>query len=299
VYLHGISYVVGDKRAIAEIPELAAQPSLLDDLHGLGLRYYRHATESVLELAGRAVAETLRTASVPVGDIDVVILASSSVRFGQVESGEFVRFAERFGLTRATPIGVSLSECANFGSALRVARGLVAVGEVRNVLVVTADACTGSDQRLNLDVRTVISDGAAACLVGTGTSRIEVIAASQGTNQLIRVATKGPAIGGLTRQGVSRVVGDLLDRAGVAREDIQRVIPNNVNEEAGRFMADSAGLDHSLCYLDNLADYAHVHSCDNLINLQTYLEDGVAPDETVLTMSHGFGTWGTALLRIH
>ncbi|MFI7195120.1 hypothetical protein ACIBQ0_35785 [Nocardia nova] len=41
-----------------------------------------------------------------------------------------------------------------------------------------------------------------------------------------------------------------------------------------------------------------MHSADNLLNLQSYLEDGAAPDQIVLTISHAFGTWALAPLRI-
>ncbi|MFF0499749.1 hypothetical protein ACFYU5_33445 [Nocardia aobensis] len=33
-------------------------------------------------------------------------------------------------------------------------------------------------------------------------------------------------------------------------------------------------------------------------DLQSYLEDGAAPDQIVLTISHAFGTWALAPLRI-
>lgn len=298
VYLHGISYAVGAREPIETLAPLREEPDVLRDMYGLGLGHYCRSEQTPLQLAAEVVAETL--AQIPVGaaEIDLLVYASSSPETGALAGGEFLRFCERFGLTGATPIGVTLAECANFGSALRIAHSLVAAGSARNVLVVTADACPDPYARILRDALSVLSDGAAACLVTSAEpSRIEVLGSNQGTNQLIRIA-KGPGLAGLTKRGLSRAVADMLDRAGVRREEVRRIIANNVNGEAVRFMAECAGLDHDLCYLDNLADYAHVHSADNLINLQTYLEDGVAPGEIVMTISHGFGTWGVALLRI-
>ncbi|MBV7706690.1 3-oxoacyl-[acyl-carrier-protein] synthase III C-terminal domain-containing protein [Nocardia nova] len=298
VYLHGISYAVGAREPIGGLEPLREDPAMLRDMHGLGLYHYCRTEQSPLQLAAEVVASTLDRIPVDAAEIDLLVYASSSPETGALAGGEFLRFCERFGLTRATPIGVTLAECANFGSALRIAHSLVAAGSARNVLVVTSDACPDPHARILRDALSVLSDGAAACLITSAEpSRIEVLGSNQGTNQLIRVA-KMPALAGLTKRGLSRAVADMLDRAGLDRADVRRIIANNVNEEAVRFMADSAGLDHDLCYLDNIADYAHVHSADNLINLQTYLEDGVAPGEIVMTISHGFGTWGVALLRI-
>lgn len=298
VYLHGISYAVGTREPIDTLAPLRAEPDLLRDMYGLGLHYYCRSEQTPLELAAEVVAETLDRIPVTAAEIDLLVYASSSPETGALAGGEFLRFCERFGLTKATPIGVTLAECANFGSALRIAHSLVAAGSARNVLVVTSDACPDPNGRILRDALSVLSDGAACCLVTSAEpARIEVLGSNQGTNQLIRVA-KGPGLAGLTKQGLSRAVDEMFDRTDVAREDVRAIIANNVNGEAVRFMAECAGLDHDLCYLDNLADYAHVHSADNLINLQTHLEDGVAPGEIVMTISHGFGTWGVALLRI-
>ncbi|MEV5651264.1 3-oxoacyl-[acyl-carrier-protein] synthase III C-terminal domain-containing protein [Nocardia sp. NPDC052254] len=298
VYLHGIAYTVGERAPIATLEPLRADAMLLDNMTGLGLHHYCRTDRSPLELAGEVVSATLGSVPVDATEIDLLVYASSSPETGTLAGGEFLRFCERFGLTRATPIGVSLAECANFGSALRIAHSLVAAGSARNVLVVTADTCPDPRARILRDALSVLSDGAASCLITSAEpSRVEVLGANQGTNQLIRIATM-PALAGLTRRGLSRAVADMLDRAGLDRCDVRRIIANNVNDDAVRFMAESAGLDHELSYLDNIADYAHVHSADNLINLRTYLDDGVAPGEIVMTISHGFGTWGVALLRI-
>ncbi len=298
VYLHGIAYTVGEREPIATLEPLRADTALLENMADLGLNHYCRTERSPLELAAEVVSATLGSVPVDAAEVDLLVYASSSPETGTLAGGEFLRFCERFGLTRATPIGVSLAECANFGSALRIAHSLVSAGSARNVLVVTADTCPDPEARILRDALSVLSDGAASCLITSAEpSRIEVLGANQGTNQLIRIATM-PALAGLTKRGLSRAVADMLDRAGLDRGDVRRIIANNVNDDAVRFMAESAGLEHELCYLDNIADYAHVHSADNLINLQTYLEDGVAPGEVVMTISHGFGTWGVALLRI-
>ncbi|WP_167332042.1 hypothetical protein [Nocardia aobensis] len=295
----GMAHITGDPRPIAGIDPIAAEPGLVNTLHELGLSNYRHARDSPIDMAAVCIAETLNQSTLPPSAIDIFMLASSTVGFGQIENTELLQLSERFGLTHATPIGVSAAECANFGTALHLARTLVASGEARTILLVTTDACTTPEQRLLRRVNAVVSDGAASCLVTTEPARIEILATATATNQLIRAATNPDAIAALTRRTLIGLVDDVLLRAKIDRAQIRQVITNNINTEALRFITLSAGLDHNLTYVDNVADFAHVHSADNLLNLQSYLEDGAAPDQIVLTISHAFGTWVLAPLRVY
>ncbi|NKY43613.1 hypothetical protein [Nocardia cerradoensis] len=297
-FMTGVAHTTGERRPITGIESIAAEPGLVDTLHQVGLSNYRHARDSPIDMAAVCIAETLDQSRMPASGIDILMLASSTIGFGQIENTELLRLSERFGLTHATPIGVSAAECANFGTALHLARTLVTTGEARNVLLVTADACTTPEQRLLRLVNSVVSDGAASCLITTQHARIEILTTSTGTNHLIRAATNPDAIAALTRRTLIGLVDNALSRANIDRAQIHQVITNNINTEALRFITLSAGLDHNLTYLDNVADFAHVHSADNLINLQSYLEDGAAPDQIVLTVSHAFGTWGLAPLLI-
>lgn len=298
VFMTGIAHTTGDPRPITDIEPIAAEPRLVDALHEVGLATYRRARDSPVDMAAACIAETLDQSRIPASGIDILMLASSTIGFGQIENTELLRLSERFGLSHATPIGISAAECANFGTALHLARTLVASGEARTVLLVTADACTAPEQRLLRQVNSVISDGAASCLVTTEPARIEILTTATATDQLIRVATNPDTIAALTRRTLLGLVDEVLSRADIDRTQIRQVITNNINTEALRFMTLSAGLDHNLCYVDNVADFAHVHSADNLLNLQSYLEDGAAPDQIVLTISHAFGTWALALLSI-
>lgn len=299
VFMTGIAHTTGDPRPITAIEPIASEPGQVDALHEVGLATYRHARDSPIDMAAICIAETLGQSRIPACRIDILMLASSTIGFGQIENTELPQLSERFGLTHATPIGVSAAECANFGTALHLARALLITGEARTVLLVTTDACTTPEQRLLRQVNSVVSDGAASCILTTEPDCIEILATATATNQLIRAATNPDAIAALTRRTLIGLVDNVLQRANINRAQIRQVITNNINTEALRFMTLSAGLDHNICYLDNVADFAHVHSADNLINLQSYLEDGTAPDQIVLTISHAFGTWALAPLWLH
>ncbi|MEU6559246.1 hypothetical protein [Nocardia nova] len=295
-----IAYTVGERRPIADIEPIAAEPGLLESLQQFGLAYYRHSTSTQLPIAMAAtcIKQTLDQSRTSPSDVDVLMLATSTLEFGRIENTELLQLSERYGLTNATPIGVSAAECANFGTALHLARLLVATGEARNVLLVTTDYCDVPTKRLLREVYSIVSDGAASCLVTAEPSRIELLATATATNQLIRAASNPNAIAALTRRAIAEVVDEVLTHAATERTQVQRVIMNNLNENSLRIMTAAAGFDHNMYYPDNIADYAHVHSADNLINLQTYLDDGIPPNQNVLTISHAFGTWAPAVLHI-
>ncbi|WP_197521723.1 hypothetical protein, partial [Nocardia sp. 852002-20019_SCH5090214] len=206
----GMAHITGDPRPITGIDLIAAEPGLLDALHEVGLSRYRHARNSPIDMAAMCIAETLDQSPIPASRIDILMLASSTIGFGQIENTELLHLSERFGLTHATPIGVSAAECANFGTALHLARTLVASGEARTVLLVTTDACTTPEQRLLRQVNSVVSDGAASCLVTTEPARIEILATATATNQLIRAATNPDAIAALTRRTLIGLVDNAL-----------------------------------------------------------------------------------------
>jgi 3-oxoacyl-[acyl-carrier-protein] synthase-3 len=301
VFVHGIGVATGERRLIGTLPQLARQPELLAQFEGLGFHTYRHAMECPAELAERALEETLKATPVSRAEIDVLVYATTSFEDPAFYGADLWGLCERLDLGHVTPIGVTMAECANFGSALRVARNLVLAGDARNVLLVTTDVCPDPRSRMIEGALSIMSDGAASCLLSAKLpSRLENIGLAQRTNHTVRttdpVARQGRLIR-LTTEGVQNVVTDALNSAKVQREEIRRVLTNNISRDAVRLIVSRAGFDHELSFLDTIADHGHMYSADNLLNLRSYLSCR-SVRETVVTLSHGFGTWGAAVWRI-
>lgn len=298
-YIHGIAYTLGDKVEISTLEPDIIDSTTLARMHDLGLRYYRHSDSTPVELAAEVLMETLQLSSVPPNEIDVVIYSSVHAEEDALNALAFRNLLESLDLTNATPMGLTLADCANFGSTLRIAHSMLNGGFAKNILIVTADVCRNPNNRILTDTLSVLSDGAASCiLTHQKESNIELLAISQKTNQLIRTA-EASDLAFLVQQNLKQILTELVDQTGINLDSISQLIANNVNDEAVRFMSVSLGLDHSACYLDNIADFGHAHSADLLINLRTYLEDGISPGETVLALSHSYGIWGAGLLRIN
>lgn len=80
-------------------------------------------------------------------------------------------------LVNAYPVGVTLSECANFPVALRIGRALLADG-CRHVLLIVVDCISRQDSRIVPPQISVKSDAAASCLLSRtgGDFQVEAIA---------------------------------------------------------------------------------------------------------------------------
>jgi 3-oxoacyl-[acyl-carrier-protein] synthase III len=295
-HIHAISFTVGERESISMLPAVVESPDLQARMLDLGIRHYRRSSDSAVQLAYSSISQTMALSPIAADDIDAMVYASADP--DALSADSVLSLLESAGLTRATPVGISLSNCGNFGSALRVAHTLLADGGSNNVLVVTTDVCTDPAQRILTDTLSVLSDGAASCILsGTTASGISVLATGQRTDQRVRTAKSTEQLP-LVRRGLSKLVSDVLERAGLRPTDVGLLITNNVNCEAIRFMGVAMGLSYDICYVDNVADYGHVHSADVLINLFTHLEDGVMSRQSVVTVSHSYGTWGAAVIQI-
>lgn len=295
-HIHGLSFTVGERDSVSMLPEVAESPDLLSRMRDLGMRHYRRSSDSAVQLASSSISQTMALSPIDAEDIDAMIYASADP--GAHRTDCVLSLLESAGLTRATPVGISLGDCGNFGSALRVAHSMLADGGSKNVLLVTTDVCTDPAQRILTDTLSVLSDGAASCILSvTAASGISVLATGQCTDQRVRTTDSTEQLL-LVRRGLSKLVFDVLERTGLSPSDIGLLITNNVNCEAIRFMGVALGLSHEMCYVDNVADYGHVHSADVLINLFTHLEDGLVSRQLVLAVSHSYGTWGAAVIQI-
>ncbi|VBA62413.1 3-oxoacyl-[acyl-carrier-protein] synthase III C-terminal domain-containing protein [Mycobacterium attenuatum] len=297
-HLHGLAYTLGAKETVDTLEPLREDEQLLRQVHDVGLRYYHRSDSTPIDLAAEVITQTIAQSPITADEVDVLIFASASVAGGAFDAARVMSMLDNTGLTRATPIGISLSDCGNFGSAMRAAHSLIMGSGARNVLVVTSDVCRDPRSRILTDTLSILSDGAASCLLSAEhPSRLELLATAGRTNQKVRTADLSD-MSLLIRRGLVKVVSDLLRRSDAELADVGKLMANNVNAEAVRFMTVALGLGPDRAYLENVADFGHVHSADILINLLTYLEEGAAPDELIVTISHSYGTWGAATFRV-
>jgi 3-oxoacyl-[acyl-carrier-protein] synthase-3 len=276
-----------------------------DDLEAAGFRWHRVCDEgeSAYDLARTAVAEIARRGELT--HIDAIVYATCLPPSGLAPSRDVKelmdfpasRLQAEFGLPQAVVFGLHQQACTGMLGSLRLAAALLSAEPAwERVLCVTADRFPPGawyEQAYNL-----ISDGAAACVVGRDTARYRLLTVHQITN------------GGLARAGDDETVGtyfaythrlmrETAARAGMAVHGFDWIVTQNTHELAWQILARLLEVDHARVWSPSLPDVGHVISADVVVNLLALQESGrIRPGQRIALVMAGFGlNWQAAVLE--
>lgn len=310
-YLDHLSFALGN--ITASVVETAARGltrSRPDVFAAAGFRDHRpcSSTQTAYALAEAAVEPIAPF----LGDVDAIVYATCIPL--NANAGAFAAFRAtrdvkhlmdfpasrvqaRFGLERAVVIGLDQQACTGMLGALRLARTLLR-GEnaMRRVLCVTADRFPEGalyEQAYNL-----VSDGAAACLVGREPGRFRIVACHAITNGAMSMASDDETVGSFFNY-MHRTILECLALAGLRVDDLDWIVPQNTNGSAWRILSHLLGFDFERVYFPTLPEVGHVISADNIINLQDLARSGrVRPGHKVLLAMAGYGlNWQAVILE--
>lgn len=303
VHIGRVHYELGEEAH--DIDELESVPvGVRTHLRQAGVAGYRVTERSVVDIATgplRAVIEAHDPEEL--AEVRRVVFATNSLTDPALAAP--LRLSEvlvALGLGATFPVGMFLSYCANFHSAVDVACALIRSGAERRVIVVCADVYPSRVERLVEPRVSVHSDAAAAFVVSADEDAYRL------TANTLRVDA---ALGFVNRRrdfiqymdGVGRnvvaTVDEALRAAGAARDDVAAVMPNNYNTWVCRSMAQLAGFDESQLFLDNIGRFAHALASDNAINLvDAHLGGRVGKGDVVALMGSGAFQWGCSILEV-
>ena len=207
------------------------------------------------------------------------------------------RLQADLGLDRAFVVGLAQQACTSMLGSLRMAHGLLATDpSLSRILCVSADRFPPGaryEQAYSL-----ISDGAAACVVSRERAAYRLLAAHQLTNGAMVVADDDETVGSFFAY-THRLVSELVAKAGLRVADVDWVVPQNTDRKAWQILCRLLGIDPSRVSSESLPDVAHVISGDNIVNL-SYLHDSgaVRPGDRLLLTMAGYGmNWQGVLLE--
>lgn len=296
-----INYTLGEARPITEIPELADDHQATKFLMDRGFKNYRHYDGEPWEIGVAAAKKTLAEATFSPADIDQVVYASISSKNPMIGDRGVGLFASNMEMLETPIAGVVFGECTNVMLGLEYAAMLVETKRARTVLLVSTDVACSKEQRMTSGY-TICSDGAAACIVSEEEPH--------GSGYSFDLVKFQKAYHHLSRAGLSNPTQAFRDIAKAAafckntvtkdsKEKIGKWLPNTGNTEVAGAFASVLGIPLKDYYLDNLPDYAHLFSTDQLINLIDWASRSKAKDgELACGIATGMSGSSAALWRV-
>jgi 3-oxoacyl-[acyl-carrier-protein] synthase III len=265
---------------------------------------------SAYDLAEAAVARLLRRAGTRPDEIDVLLYTSAlperAPRLRAVADPvaqfryQATQLQYRFGMTRASVIGIAQAGCASFLSATRVARDMIAAEpSIRRVLCVSSDVLPRGSRREIL--YNLISDGACAAVVERDSPVNRIVAYAQVTKGYYWDSrTRGTEIIASYLPTARFVISEALERARLRLADIRLILPHNVNRKSWDILLELLGARKGQFFGRNIGLKGHTIAADNIINLQDAVARGlVKRGDRLLLFTFGFGAHWACLILQH
>jgi len=294
--------VVTNDDLAAAFPDWTAEKILAKT--GIAARHVAASDETTYELAVRA-CEDLFAQGVDRSVVDSVIFCTQNPKYRLPSSACLLQHA--LGLpTAVAALDVSLG-CSGFVYALSLAKGQIASGAAKNVLVVTAETysrCLGADDR---STRAIFGDAAAATFVDADVAAhlggFVFGTDGAGAGKLIVREGKplfmdGPEIFNFALDVVPETVESVRAKNGLAPEDVDLYVFHQANRFLLQALQKVCGIPEDLFYV-NLEDIGNTVSASVPIALRRAADEGrLKPGMTVLTVGFGVGlSWAGTVLR--
>jgi 3-oxoacyl-[acyl-carrier-protein] synthase III len=271
--IRGIGYHFDDTVPIDTLPGLSDNPELVKTFKAAGHERCSISRVGIVQQAILTARKTLNNSGLSAADIDAVVIGTSELRDWADYPEEFsTEVLLALGLKDILVVGVTIAGCANYASALRVARNMIAVDGYRNILVIESNQVRGGSARVHGTVERagfILGDGAVSYIATSAPGDFNVL----GMGQIVKpmdTTVANAAFGPNNISGFRHVLNRSLAQAGVSREQIAKVFLHNMRFAAMTEFMRVLDFPQSKLCADTLAKMAHVWGAENLIGLHDY-----------------------------
>lgn len=329
-YIKAISYylpekVVTNEELVKEFPEWSVDK--VAQKVGVDSRHLAAEDETAGDMAEKAAKKLFEEYGVSPADIDFLLLCTQSPDYFLPSTACILQ--DRLGIpTSAGAFDYNLG-CSGCIYGMAVAKGLIAAGIAKNVLLLTAETYTKYLHPSDKSNRSIFGDGAAACLISTdGFAKIGEFALGtdgSGADNLIvktgaarhRAATgkfteddeghawhddylymNGGAIFNFTLDAVPAMMKDILQKNGIKQDQIDYYVFHQANKFMLNTIRKVCGLPKDKFHV-NLSETGNTVSSTVLIGLKDCLDtQAIKAGDKVLVTGFGVGlSWGGTVLN--
>lgn len=329
-FIKAISYylpekVVTNEELVKEFPEWSVEK--VAQKVGVDSRHLAAANETAGDMAEKAARKLFKEYKIDPKEIDFLLLCTQSPDYFLPSTSCVLQ--HRLGIsTSAGAFDYNLG-CSGCIYGMAVAKGLIAAGVAKNVLLLTAEAYNKYLHPLDKSNRSIFGDGAAACLISTeGFAEIGEFSLGtdgSGANNLIvktgaarqKAATglsiedeeghiwrddylymNGGAIFNFTLDAVPAMMKEILDKNQLQKEEVNYYVFHQANKFMLNTIRKVCVLPKDKFYID-LAETGNTVSSTVLIGLKECMEDGsIKHGDKVMVSGFGVGlSWGGTILN--
>ena len=289
------------------------------DRTGIGARRFVAEGENTSDLVVRAAEQALQSAGMAREQIDMLVVATFTP--DRPLPATAVMAQAKLGIS--CPAFDVNAACAGFSYATTVATGLIAAGSAERVMVVGADVLSRKLDFSDRGTCVLFGDGAGAAILQVADDP-GVLASSLAADGSLADVLTIPA-GGVERAVTAEAIAsgedklrmtsgrevfkravvamtdacrELLDKAGVAAEDVSLVIPHQANARIIHAVAERLGFGPDRA-LNDIEDVGNTSAASIPVALDRAWRAGrLGPGDLVLMVSFGAGmAWGAHLVR--
>jgi 3-oxoacyl-(acyl-carrier-protein) synthase III len=274
---------------------------------GIAERRWADEDETLVEMAAAAGGKALAASGLAPDQVDMVILASASLRTPIPGIGPQV--AHRMGIPRPGAFDLNAG-CAGFCYALGLASDAIRTGDAHNALVVGVERLTDVTDLTDRSTAVIFADGAGAAVVGASDepgigpvawgsdgdqhSAIE-IAAGRST-----MTMAGQAVYRWATTKLTEALVEAMKKAGVTPDDIDVFAPHQANLRIVESMTKRLGFGEKTVIARDIVQSGNTSAASVPLALTALLESGEAKSgDLALVLGYGAGlTFAGQVLRL-
>lgn len=306
-YIKDIAYYLPEKvltnaDLAAEFPEWTADK--IAGKVGISERHISADDETATDMAVTAAERLFAQGVAKREEIDFVLLCTQSPDYPLPSSSCLIQ--KRLGLSRQCGAFDFNLGCSGYEYGLVVAKGLIATGAAKNILLLTAETYTKYLAKEDKGNRTIFSDGAAATVVSTdGFAEIgECSLGTDGGGAESLIVKKGQplfmdggAIFDFSSEVVPDMVADVLKKENLQQDDINLWIFHQANKYMINYIRKMLEIDKEKFYI-YMEHVGNTVSSTIPIALCEARKEGRLKGHVLLA---GFGvglSWGAVVIKV-